>query len=241
MKYVFGKDFNYTFTPYQDGELIESIPTHTASLLVYTSEPSRSQVSAGSGALATYTATWQTNATACLFAITAITDPDPDGSDEDVTYWVGIKFKLKTAGDDQIHISALIIERARGTGSVLSVTVGDIQEQFSAIVDYVSVQDILNQIDIQKLLLRAGLEGKGYDWAQIWQPSKLKQAIVFATLGALLAQESKRDGDQFDKLSKRFDSNGAQFLKVINIEYDANKNNEPESLIAGRGFSVMVR
>ncbi len=241
MRYAFGQDFNYVFTPYVDGEPTKASHSHTAKLLVYSTEPSRSQVTDETGQLATYTTTWESGASSMSFSVEAIDDPRPTDTDKDETYWVGIKYLLESGGQTQIVIRALLLERSRGTSALLDVTVADIEDQFKQITTYVSPVEILDQIAIQKELLKVELESKGYEWAQIWRPDKLKRAVVFATLGALCANESKRDGDQFDKLSRRFDTNAQGFLKVVSIEYDQSDNSEPDAVVQGAGFSVVVR
>lgn len=241
MRYAFGQDFTYVFTPYVDGEPVQSTHTHTAKLFVYDSEPSRSQVTSEAGSLATTTANWTNGSSSISFTVEAIDDPYPNDADDTHTYWVGIKYLLESGGQEQIIIRALLLERSKGTSSALEVTVADLEEQFKEIATYVSTPEILDQIAIQKELLKVELEAKGYEWAQIWRPDKLKRAIVFSTLGALLAQESKRDGDQFDKLSRRFDSNAQGFLKLVSIEYDASDNNQPDSLVQAQGFTRVTR
>lgn len=241
MRYPFGQDFVYSFTPYTaEGDEILSIPEHTASLLVYTSEPSRSQVTAGSGALATYTKLWIAGAKSCSFSVSAIPDPDISGSIEDYIYWLGVKFQLKV-GTSQIVIIALEMERPRGTGSVLSVTIEDLKEQFKEVTAYCESKEMLDMISIQIDLLKLELESRGFEWASIWRPDKLKKAVVFASLEALMANKSKRDGDQFDKLSLRYKSLAESFLKFVSIEVDANKNNEPDSSVSLKGYAVISR
>jgi hypothetical protein len=242
VKYVFGQDISYTFTPYIDGDTVAAIPSQTAKLLVYNSEPSRSQVVAETGhVFGPYTKAWVANSTSVTFAVEAIDDPDISGTDYDAVYWVGIKFILESGGVEQIVIQSLPLERVKGTASALMVTEADVKEQFEPIGSYASTKEVLDQILIQQELLKVELESKGYEWAHIWRPDKLKRAVVFSTLGALLAQESTRDGDQFDKLSKRFDTNAQGFLKVISLEYDASKNNEPDSVVQAAGYTRIIR
>ncbi len=239
--FSFGKDFTYTFTPYIDNEEVAGIPTHTAKLLVYSSQPARSQVIDETGELATYTATWATNAASCAFSVAAIEDPSPTSIDDNENYWVGIKFYLKSGGQVQIHIAALLLERPRGTQSALSVVVADLSAQFKNIADYCTNQEMLDQIEIQTEMLRAELEAKGFKWASIWRPDRLKRAIVYSTLGALLGNESKREGDQFDRHATKFDNQAAQYLKLIQLEYDTDNNNEPDSVVTSGGYAFLVR
>lgn len=243
MKRSFGRDFTYKFTPDEDGELIESIPAHTAKALVYSSQPSRSQVVAETGAAApVIEKDWVANATSIEFDVPAISDPDPESSARELAYYIAIKFKTKTGGDDQIVISTLPMVRVSGTGSALDVDVADIEAQWKPITKVKSPADIKSQIAIQKELLRAELEGKGYDWAALFRPSQLNLAVVFATLGALLVQESEGDGDKWDKLAKHFDGQAEGYLKVIRIEYDQSKVKGTNlGAVTPRGFSVIAR
>ena len=224
-KYPFGKDFTYRFTPYanDDGDPVVGMPSHTATALIYSSQPSRSQVVAETGEVATSTATWAADGTSCDFDIDAIVDPDSSSEDYEATYWIAFKYKLQTAGDDQITILALPLVRSSGTGSALTVFVADVVKVNDKVLDYWAADTITEEILNQRDLLRAELGGKGYEWANLTQPSQLAKAVVFATLGALFASESEGDGDKWDKQSKRYDSNAESYLELIQVEYDDSK------------------
>jgi len=244
IKYPFGKDFVYRFTPYasENGELIAGIPAHTAKALIYSSQPSRSQVVAETGAAATYTATWAANGTACDFEITAISDPDPESGDDDQYFYIAIKYKLKTGGDDQIVIQALEMSRPSGTGSALAVSVDDVVSVCKSATDYFGAEAIADELITQRDLLKVQLGARGFEWSDLTFPSQLSKAVIFATLGALFASESEGDGDKWDKQSRRYDSNAKGFMELVQVEYDKSvvKGNR-EQKAQTRGFARIVR
>ena len=219
-KQVFGKDFKYRFTPEIEGERIENIPSHTATASIFTTQPDRSRVLSGDGAEATSTATWVINAGACDFSFDALEDPDPDSGNAQETYFIGIKFKLDDSDYFQVVIRALPVLRVTGTGDALDVSFDDVNREFPETSKLFEAQDVLDEIETQKLLIQVELEAKGFKWASIVRPERLKLAIVYSTLSDLLADLSLSDGDQFDRQSDRFKDKANGFLKALSLEYD---------------------
>lgn len=223
MKYPFGKDFKYKFTPLIDGDEVSGIPAHTAKAFVYDQQPTRSQVVAETGAIANSENEWVANAKTCEFDFSEIEDPDPDSASPLMTFFIAFKYKIDATGDDVVNILGLQLARPLGTGSVLSVGIEDVKKQYNKVESFFDPQTIIDQIETQKVLLRAELEGKGYDWAVIYNPQPLVIAIAFATLGSLFGEDATREGDRSDLLSKRFDKQSEGYLTSIRLEYDASK------------------
>lgn len=224
----FGKDFKYKFTPFEDNEQIEGIPAHTATALIYSSQPTRSQVDAGTGAVATYTKAWVAGAKHIEFDIAGIADPDPTADVINVTYFIAIKFKTDAdSGEgEQIDIRVLPLARPGGSGAELRVSVEDCRQKYSKIESLFSVEDIETEIKNQTNNVKALLKGKGFDWACIVQPELLKTVVAYYTLAGLLIPETLGEGDKFSYVGKHFKSEGDTQLKQLNIAYD-------ESIVQG--------
>lgn len=239
--YSFGKAFDYVFAPLLDDQEIAAIPSHTAKLLLYSSRPSRSQVIAEEGELATFTSTWAAGSPKAVFTVTAQTDPDPNSEAEPVPWYVGVLFKLNASASYDCVIREIEWQRVKGHGQPLSVLPADLIEQFALLPSYCSNEEMIDAISIQVDMLKVDLLSKGFEWAEIYRPDRLKRAVVFLSLGHLLSNESKRPDDQFDSLAKKFDSMADKFLKLIELELDQDKNGAKDSKARVRGFSVAVR
>lgn len=220
MKRLFNKGFTYRFTPYEDNEQIAGIPAHTAKALIYSSQPSRSQVVAESGALATYTATWAAGAKSIDFDVDGIADPDPNAEAVEVHYYIGIRFKADSAEDYQTVILALPMVRALGTGSALSVSIDDCKQQYTELESFASPAEISDQIKIQTEMLRIELAGKGFDWSMLWRPDQLKTVVACMTVAAILFEESMGEGDKFSVIAQRMEKRAGSLLKQIRLDYD---------------------
>ena len=241
-KQVFGKDFKYRFTPEIEGERVGNIPEHTATALIFTTQPDRSRVLSGDGAEATTTKTWVSGGQACDFSFDALTDPDPDSANSQETYFIGVKFKLDAGDYFQVVIRALPVLRVTGTGDALDVSYDDVKREFPDVAKLFEAQDVLDEIETQKLLVQVELEAKGYSWASIVRPDRLRLAVVYSTLSDLLADEALSEGDQFDRQALRFKDKANGFLKALSLEYD-------DSVIVGtspkkahvRGYYRVIR
>lgn len=232
MKRLFGKPSKYRFTPYEDNEQIAGIPAHTAKALIYSSQPSRSQVVAESGALATYTASWVAGAKTVEFDIDAIPDPDPSADTVECQYYIGILFKADAAEDYLPVIMAFPMVRALGTGSTLVVTVDDCKIQYPKLESFASPEKIQDQIELQTAMLKIELAGRGFDWSMIWRPDQLKIVVACMVVSAILVDESLGDGDKFSVIARRMDDTAAKLLKQIRLEYD-------DSLVRGNNIRTV--
>jgi len=230
---LFGKDFPYRFTPFQGDEQVRDIPAHTAKALIYSQEPSRSQVIAEEGAEATYTAEWVAGAKHVEFQIAGIPDPDPSSDTVNATYFIAIKFRTDSdVGEgEQLDIFALPLARPGGTDSELTVTIEDCRQKYSKITTLFSPEDIETEIANQISNAKVMLKGRGFGWAELVEPSQLKSVIAYSTIAALMIGDTLGSGDKFSEVSAYFKGEAEKILKQLNIAYDA-------SLVKGKNVQT---
>jgi len=242
MPYPFGQDFTYTFQPLLDGETISGIPAQTASLYVYDSKPSRTAAMAGTGAVAgPISGSWTLNATSCSFTIPGIDDPDPDAQTEAPNYWVSVSFKLTTGEQTQYVVRFLDMERVTAHDKPVSVTYSDLQVLSPGITAYAGNSEQTAQIAAVTALVRARLLNRGYEWAELSRPDRLNDTVKFMALSQIYQSKMQRPGDQFDKLYQDYARIAEELFQALKIEYDAEKEGEPESEIQPGSFGIILR
>lgn len=240
--YPLAQDFELQYTPQVDDAAVRGIPGHTATLYVYTSKPSRSQVAnTGSGSASSVTGTWVAGAPTCAFTITAIADPAPTSEQPTLDYWFAVVYKLKTAGDDVIDIRRLQLQRATGQHKPLTVTPYDLEVLHPAIKKYATPLEINNATAVETSLLKAKLKANGFQWAKIYRQDALKDVLTFAVASRIYQNQMQRPEDQFDTLSVRFRQDAEDMLKTLLLEYDEDADGAPETPVSKGNFALLIR
>jgi hypothetical protein len=237
--YPFGTDFTLPFTPFADG-VEAALPSQTAELFVYTSRPSRTQVLAETGHTYTTTVSVVAGATSFSFAVTSIDDPAPSAEQPSQRYWYAVKFKLDTDEDQQIVIRELFMERVSGQSKTLTVTPQDLITTWKAVASFHSAEAMLNAISVENTLIRARMKSKGYEWAQLFRPDFLKNALIFAALALLMEGEAHED---YEELVKQWRKASIDLADMISgeIPVDSDDDGEPDTVVAASNFVVVSR
>lgn len=228
MGYPFGQDIKYYFYPQVDNATAAGIPSQSPTIYVFTdsNKPTRSAAIAGTGKLGSAITSWTQEGGGYYFTIPAISDPDPSGTDDERVYWIAINFILKTAGQTQTVLKALPLERIQAQEKVLAVTINDIQALFPAVRDYVNDAELNAMIAASIADVKATLLNKGFQWAQIQRPDRLKTAVIFLSLSQVMLSQRKQVNDNFDLNFVEYKALYQSAMNGLKLEYDENKDGE---------------
>ena len=242
MGYPYGRDIIYTFYPLADNEALLAIPTQTPTIYVFTDTnvPTRDAAQNGTNALATISS-WTQRGSGFDFTTSAISDPDPDSTQDVRTYWLGINFLLKTAGQVQTVIRSLEMERVTGHHKQISITPTDILNMWPEANAYVSEAQMIAFIDLAKEEIKAKLQMRGFEWSQIYRPDRLNLATTYKTLTSIMASQRRNPGDNFDRNYEEYKSIFISTMSSLQLEYDSYKTGEADSRPKAGGFSFVTR
>lgn len=230
MSYSFGKDIIYYFVPVIDDEPILNIPTQTPAIYVfsYQNKPSVADARSGTNKLGSTIAAWTARGQGFEFTIPAITDPDPNSQVNDYTYWIAINFILKSGGDTLTLIRSLEMERPSLEHEQIETTISDIISIYSDITAYKSESQILRYMSEAKSLIKLSLSIKGFEWAQIHNAKDFNAAHRYKTLELIMASLRRTSGDTFDSNFTYYKELADGYLNAIQLEYDSDKDGEPD-------------
>lgn len=249
MRYPFGQDIRYTFYPLVGDENAINIPSDSPAIYYFTDEskPTRDQAANGTHAInaGSPITSWTAieNQNGFVFVIPAIADPDPDSEISQRIYWLAINFKMKTGGGEpyQTVVRALELERVSGHHLQLLVTAQDISQFFPQVEDYYTPSQITAIFWLVKEELIAYLSDKGFDWALIWDPSKLKTAATYKVLMRLMEGQRRIPGDNWDRNHDEYKSTYLDIRNAVKLKYDSSKSNQPTEVKKAGGFAWIAR
>lgn len=236
MPYPFGVSFPYTFYPILNDQPVR-LPSQTANLHVFEDMPSRSAALAGTGALGSYSATVPANATNVTFTLDAIEDPDVTADEGSATYFVAIVYKLQASGQDQVIVRALEIERVKAHHKTLSIGAADLEAVWKAATTYASGSDISTKVATCTDELKAELRDKGYEWAAIWRPDRLRNVLVHRVLSGIALEQMQEANDAFQALADRFSETATRLLSSLKLELG---EQEPKAEVKQASMGVML-
>lgn len=217
--YNYGADFPFRLTVLEDGTKLESLVTgQSATLYLFENLPDRAAAAAGTGALATVSAT-QNSPFFLEFTVPAIDDPDPAGSIESRSYYAAINFKLQASEQTQTIIRELIISRPFGHDKPVDVDADMIKRRWVEAGEYRQDHEIRDLINLAVDAVRNDLEQRGLSWARIYRPDKLRQVIISKTIEAICDSQMQNAGDRFHILSQKIHAEGSALLSSIRLDY----------------------
>lgn len=228
MGYPFGQDIKYYFYPQVDNVTAAGIPSQNPTIYIFTdaNKPTRDAARNGTNKLGSTITSWTQEGAGYCFTIPAVSDPDPTGQMNERIYWVAINFILKTAGQTQTVVKALSMERVQAQEKVLTVTLNDLQALFPSIRDYINDAELNAMVEAAINDVKATLLNKGFQWAQIQRPDRLKTAVVFLSLAQAMLSQRKEINDNFDLNFQEFKALYQSAMNGLKLEYDENKDGE---------------
>jgi len=200
MGYAFGKSFDYFFYPLVNNEAVGAIPNQNPDVYIFTDaqgQPSRQLAAAGTGALQVIT-NWTVVDGGFKIAIDAINDPEPLGSTSKRIFWIAINYILKSGGQVQTTLRALELERVSSHSTRVGLTATDLTTLFPELSSFVTTNTINAAISLAEQECKSILLNKGYEWAQIKSPERLKLAMQARAMMQIMINQRKSPGDNFD-------------------------------------------
>jgi hypothetical protein len=243
MAYYFGASIAYNFYAVSERSFVSlAAVTDAPAIHVYKDgfKPSREDAIAGTdngGLLQTIT-TWTNITNGKTFTIAAIADPDPASAQTEYTYWLGINFVLVNSGQVQTQVRALPMRRIDVHHKAVTTAQADLEAIFPTIDTYISNANQDNAIVTATTRAKIDLEALGFEWASLWRPDRLSEAVTYKALSQLMYSLIKQPNDSWQELGREYNGAYRAILDGLKLEYinsqDASpKDNPPERVNSG--------
>jgi hypothetical protein len=228
--YNFGESFVYNFYV-RDGkggfEDLSSV-TDAPSIYIYDSLPSRTDARAGTGALQSVSSWTDANENGGkTFTIASISDPDATDAKDSYEYYIAVNYKLVDSGDVLTDIRLLPMVRARATHAPITTNEVDLQRIYSKVDSISSSADQLNKIQQAKNDIRVYLDSKGYDWAEVWEPVQLNDAIAYRALHLIMIDNMRDTDDAYATRSILYSDQSDNILKGVRLKFKDSSETTP--------------
>lgn len=229
MGYSYGKDLVYTFYPLLDDKSV-ILPSQTPSIYVFTdtNRPSLDDALNGTNALGSEITSWTQRGLGYDITIPAISDPDPTSNIDRRTFWIGINVVMQSGADVQTIIRSLEMQRVQMHHKAIEILYSDVISYFPQIEGYLNIQQIQRFITVSKAEIQNELKAKGFEWAQVYRPDQLTLGCIFKVMMYAMASQRKSPGDQFDLNFDLYKSSYQNFIQSLKLEYDSDRDGEPE-------------
>lgn len=241
MSGTFGKDISRAWYPEDDGEPV-NLPSQTPTIYIFDEKPTREAAAAGTDALQTVSS-WTAQSSIPYkrsWTITAVDDPEPTSNTPERRYYEAINFIGKTGGTSHTVIRSFIVRRQEGAESIPDTTPSDLKEVFPAISNYLNDSQIDDLIKIAELEVRMEFESRGYRWADIYNLDKIRIPIAYRAIEMGSMSQIRRTNDNHETRAKLFRSRYSQFMKLVELPSDSNRDGEPEHQIQAQPTSFII-
>ncbi len=225
--YPFGKAINAEFYP-----LVDNVEATTAdidailldSIYIFSylgAKPSLDAARSGTGALQTI-ASWTAlpERRGFSYAISAVSDPDPESDTIAYSYWSAVNFRWATGLQVQTVLQELIFERVWGHTRRIGVTFADVIAAWPAAEKYATTTQINAYIELAKGDLRNELKAKGYEFAEIRRPDRLTSAVLYSTLSHISFGQIQTTGDHWHEQARHWAGISKKVQSELKFEYD---------------------
>lgn len=244
MIHPFGKDFTRYYYPLVDDATPESLLTsQTPAIYIFDTQPGRNSAASGSGAVQTIADwTWDEGAKGWSYTVSAINDPDTTSSEVIRTYWEAVNFRLQASKQIQTDVRAFSLQRVTGHATSVGVN-DDLLRSYFPQLDSCSTESQRSAyITLAIEDVKARLKSKGYEWARVARPDRLNIAIAYKVLYMIMLVQLQSGNDKYAVKYEEFKSIFTNTLDGLILEYDSNKDGEPDSNVkATNDFIWLVR
>lgn len=228
--YNFGESFSYNFYVRngQGGFEDLSSVTDSPSIYIFDSLPSRTDAGAGTGALQTISS-WSDASEdgGKTFTVSAISDPDSDDAKESYEYYIAVNYRLVNSGDILTDIRLLPMVRPRATHAPVSTAQSDLARIYSKIDELSSSLDQKNKIQQAKNDIKAFLDGKGYDWAEVWEPVQLNDCIAYRALHLIMLDNMRDTDDAYASRAVLYKEQSMNLIESIRLKFKGTADTTP--------------
>lgn len=242
MGYPFGKSFDYNFFPLLNNVELGAIPTQEPDVYIFgdSGQPSRAAAASGSGSLLAITE-WSAITGGFKIEVPPILDPDTGSPTGNRRYWIAINFVLEEDEQVQTIIRALDMERPWSHETRVGLTSTELTTLFPEIASFATTTTINAAISLAQEECKSILLNKGYEWAQIKSPERLKLAIQARAMAQLMLNQKRQPGDNFEFNYNEYKKQYKSYLDSIRLEIDADKDGVAEAQTELFGYTVVSR
>jgi len=228
-KPVFGKSITRSFIV-DDGEGALSLPSQSPTIYLFTTQPTRIDAIAGTGATQTITA-WTANNSSYDYQFAAVTDPDPASSNAEIEYWEAIKYVLQTAGSVQTKIRSFTIARAEVAISKPGTSLQDIKDVWSGVSNYIGDSQLGTFLEEAETLMRLKFGKKA--WVRLGDLEDAKFALAYKAIILMAETQIAKgfQGDKFEKLAIIFQNRYKEILASTSFPQDTDGDGKEDSII----------
>jgi hypothetical protein len=238
--YTYGKDFTYTLYTSEDGISTTDIPAQTLNVYVFDTVPSRDMARNGTNSIQSLTPLYSGNG-AIEFTIDAISDPDPTSQIPYYLFYVSVNFVLQIGEQVQTVIRAIKVQRPTGQDSTIEITVSKIRDAYPDVFSYLNHTQIEAMIDLAKVSVLDDLKNKGFNWAQMYKPDQLDNAILYKSLSLIFDSQIQRQGDRFFVMGEKAIKQYSNIIGTLKLLYDNHFTNEPTEQKRTGGILLAIR
>jgi hypothetical protein len=246
MAYVFGKAITYNFYAL-DERNYNSLAAVTDAPVIHVykhgHKPSREAAIAGTdnGGLIESITAWTDITNGKSFTIAAIEDPDPTSIQKEYTYWLAINFVLVNSGQVQTLVRALPMQRVSAHHKAITTAISDLEAIFPTIDTYISDANQTNAITTATTRAKIDLEALGFEWAELWRPDRLSDAIAYKALSQLMYGLIREPNDNWQQLGAEYNGTYRAILDSLKVEYIHTQDDDPKMNEPQRAFGGAVR
>lgn len=187
MIYLFGKSFDYSFTPIVTDETVS--PNSLVSARLYTDEPTDAEKDDSGALLGTEVenvTSWSdgTQTNEKLITFSAVTDSNPHDADPYEVYWIVVSFKFDAAGPTVFSSDSILLYRPDAWTSRISVVYSDLPKFENKFSDLLSNAEMTNHVNIAKDRIFRVLRAKGYSRQELGRLRELNDATKYMAVAS---------------------------------------------------------
>lgn len=241
-KFIFGKDIAFKFYPRESEEAL-SLPSQNPYIYLFDELPTRDHAADGTGAIASINS-WTQNASSpydCTISITAIDDPDSTGPDYYQTYYLGINFLTKAAGELQTIVKAFNVHRPEGATELPGTTIDDLKSFLPALESYETDAELNDHLSMAEIIFKLDLKAKGLTYERIHNLSDAKLCLAFKALELANMSLMEDQQDRFHTRSLYFEHLYKQMMASLSLAVDTDGDGVAESTQTPKPAYILSR
>jgi hypothetical protein len=235
------------FYPLVDDDAFAPALTSADSLVsayLFDYRPSLADARTGAGALAlAMPASWDWDPTAGAFtlALPPVDDPDPTSTAyARRVYFLAVSWRLQSGQQIQTTIQPVEFERPASHGAALVVTTADLAQVYPDIDVYGTAGQLAAVIAQATQDVRDKLLARGYRWAGLTRPDRLKQVVVLRALCVLMLAQAQQGADKFFAKYAEYKAMYLEALEGLRVEYDLSGDGVPDPAPTGGAGPVQT-
>jgi len=238
----FGQDIIREFVP-RPGEEFVPLPSQSPNIYLFTTKPTRTVASAGTGAVQTITSWSQITAAPNLwqYTIAAIDDPDPTGVTAEVRYWEAVNYISQASEQTQTVIRSFLIYRDEAGQDIPGTTTDDLKKVFPQISSYATDDQLDEVLLLAEEEIRRDLRKRGFLWSRLRGLKEIKIALAYRAIAFNAMNQITADRDRHDIRFRNYLELSSGALNTALLGYDQDGDGEEDSVVVARPKGWLVQ